>query len=132
MGMPMESWYVFEEARLSFLAGCYVSTILLCEAFIEHLLSARVGERGFRRDARTLATIVACCRANNFLDSSLLDRIDRLRQIRNPFVHLKSFDHPHGIGQRSLALRQHPHRVLEEDARSSLETLFLVVGRAFG
>lgn len=131
MAMPLETWFVFEEARLSFLAGCDVGTILLCEAFIEHLLSARLAERGNRKEAKAgLAAIVDCCRKNHFVDASLLERIDKLRQVRNPFVHLKAFDHAHGLTQRTLALKQHPHAVVERDARQSLETLFLVVLRA--
>jgi hypothetical protein len=72
-----------------------------------------------------------CCRKHDFLNSLILNRIERLRTIRNPFMHLKAFDHPHTIGQRTLRNRRHPFSVMEEDAKESLITMYTVATSRF-
>ena len=131
-GMPMETFYVFEEAKSSFVYGCFVASTVLSAAFVEHWLVARISQKGFSKEAeRGLSAIIECCRKNNLLNPALLARVDRLRLIRNPFTHLKSFDHPHGLGQRSLRGRSHPETVLESDAKESLTTMYTVAAHAF-
>jgi hypothetical protein len=130
--MPLETFYVFEEAKSSFVYGCFVASTVLSAAFVEHWLGARLSQRGFTREAdRGLAAMIGRCRKNDLLNPALLDRIDRLRLIRNPFTHLKSFDHPHGLGQRSVRGRSHPGKVLEADAKESLTTMYTVAAYAF-
>lgn len=131
-GMPLETFYVFEEAKSSFVYGCFVASTVLSAAFVEHWLGAHLSQQGFTKEIeRGLAAMTECCRKNNLLNPTLLDRIDRLRLIRNPFAHLKSFDHPHGLGQRSLRGRSHPKQMLETDAKDSLTTMYAVAVYAF-
>jgi len=130
--MPLETYYVFEEARSSFVYGCFVASTLLSAAFVEHWLGTRLAQCGHTKEAeRGLAAIVECCRCHDILIPVLVDRIDRLRVIRNPFVHLKSFDHPHTLGRRSVSLRAHPEQLLEQDAKESLITMYTVATYAF-
>jgi hypothetical protein len=42
------------------------------------------------------------------LPADLLDRTDRLRQLRNPFTHRKAPDHPHSFGARFQSEKRHP------------------------
>lgn len=129
--MPLETFYVFEEAKSSFVYGCFVASAVLSAAFVEHWLGARLSQKGFAKEAeRGLAAVVECCRNNNLLNPALVDRIDRLRLIRNPFVHLKSFDHAHTLGRRISKLRSHPEKLLEEDAKESLITMYTVAAYA--
>jgi hypothetical protein len=101
--MPQETFYVFDEAKSCFVYGCFVATTVLCAAFVEHWLVGHLGTIGFAKEAeRGLASMLGCCRKHDFLDPLILNRIERLRMIRNPFMHLKAFDHPHTIGQRTL------------------------------
>lgn len=131
-GMPLETYYVFEEAKSSFVFGCFVASTVLSAAFVEHWLGARLSQKGFTKDAeRGLAAIIECCRTNNLLNPGLLTRIDRLRLIRNPFAHLKSFDHPHGLGQRVGRERSPPEKILEADAKESLTTMYTVAVHVF-
>jgi hypothetical protein len=130
--MPLETFYVFEEAKSSFVYGCFVASTVLSASFVEHWLGAHLYQRGYSKEAeRGLAAMIDCCRKNDLLNHTLLKRIDRLRLIRNPFVHLKSFEHPHGVGQRMLRGRSHPEAVLEADAKESLTTMYTVAVHAF-
>jgi hypothetical protein len=130
-GMPLETFYVFEEAKSSFVYGCFVGSVVLAAAFVEHWLAARLSQRGFGKEAeRGLAAMIECCRKHDLVNSTLLDKVERLRLIRNPFVHLKSFQHPHGIGQRALRTRLHPQETLEQDARESLIVMYSIAVHA--
>jgi hypothetical protein len=63
----------------------------------------------------------------------ILDKADRLRLIRNPFVQLKEFDHQHGIGQRMAKSRTFDIRaLLESDAKEALIAMYGVAVYAFG
>jgi hypothetical protein len=130
--MPLETFYVFEEAKASFVYGQFVATVLLAASFAEHWLTASLSSRGFTKDAsRGLAASVACARSNRLINEKLLEKVDRLRLIRNPFVHLKSFEHKHGISQRFFRQRLHPKQVLEQDAKDALVAMYAVAVYAF-
>jgi hypothetical protein len=63
----------------------------------------------------------------------ILDKADHLRAIRNPFVHLKSFDHPHAIGERMSKTRSYDiQTLLEGDAKEALIAMYGVASYAFG
>jgi hypothetical protein len=57
----------------------------------------------------------------------VLNRIDHLQSIRNPFVHLKHYDHEHSLTRRSWGAGRDPDEVLEEDAKQALETICALV-----
>jgi hypothetical protein len=87
-GMPLETSLVFEEAKASFVYGNFVAVIVLAAAFIEHWFIASLEARGYHKEAsQGLAAAISCARRNNLVDSMILDKSDRLRLIRNPFVH---------------------------------------------
>jgi hypothetical protein len=130
--MPTETFYVFEEAKRSFVYGNFVSAIVLAASFVEHWLVASLGSRGYEKEAaRGLAASTKVARAKNLVNEALLDRVDHLRLIRNPFVHLKSFDHEHTVGQRSLKHGTHPEALLEGDAKEALITMYGIAVYAF-
>ncbi|MEW5980162.1 MAG: hypothetical protein AB1898_30575 [Acidobacteriota bacterium] len=130
--IPLETHFVFEEAKSSFVYGCFAATILLSAAFVEHWLAAHLSKRRFGKKAeRGLAAMVDCCREHDLIDPILLDRIDRLRLIRNPIVHLRSFEHSLSMGQRSFEARSYPEEILQSDAKESLITMYTVARHAF-
>lgn len=132
LGLPTETYYVFIEAKSSFIYGCFVGSVILAAAFVEHWLAAQLSDRGFGKEAnRGLLAMIKCCRKNNLVNSALLIRIDRLRVIRNPFVHLKEFGHKNSLVQRSFHYGLHPNEVLEKDAKESLITMYSVATYAF-
>jgi hypothetical protein len=132
MVMPLETMVVFQEAKSAFIDGQHVATVVLAASFLEHWFASKLTARGFGKEAdKGLAASISCARSNRPVPEALLRSADRLRQIRNPFVHLKSFDHPHNVSQRSFALGKHPREVIERDARESLLLMYSVALHAF-
>jgi hypothetical protein len=131
--MPLETGLVFEEAKASFVYGNFVAVIVLAAAFIEHWFFASLEARGYHKEAsQGLAAAINCARRNNLVDSIILDKADRLREIRNPFVHLKEFDHKHGISQRMAKTRNFDiTALLENDAKEALIAMYGVGVYAF-
>jgi hypothetical protein len=126
-GMPMDTYYLFEEAKSCFIYGQFVATVVMSVSFIEHWFAANLHKRGFHKEASAgLAAMVACARKHHLVVEVILHRVDRLRLKRNPFAHLKGMDHEHSLGARSVTQRQHPDEVLEQDAREALEGMYTV------
>ena len=133
-GTPVETALVFEEATASFVHGNFVAAVVLAAAFVEHWFVASLIARGYHKEAsQGLAAGIGCARANNLVSPLILEKADRLRLIRNPFVHLKSFDHQHGIGQRMAKTRNFDIRaLLESDAKEAIIAMHGVAIYAFG
>jgi hypothetical protein len=55
-----------------------------------------------------------------------MGRIDMLRRFRNPFSHLRPFDDPDTIGQRTLKSKQPPEAIIEKAARDALALMYQV------
>ena len=125
--LPGQTAYVFEEARRTFLDGHYISTLILGCAFLEHRFAALLEEAGHERESRVgLKDMIKCLRKNNLVASYLLDKADRIREYRNPFVHLKPMEHPHEIFRRAINADAHPDDILERDAREALALMLQV------
>lgn len=127
MMASLETVLVFQEATLAFVNGAFVATIMLGQAFVEHWLQAYLERKGFNKEAaQGLSTIVRCCRDNHLLSEYLLDKIDHLRQVRNPLTHLKPYDHPFTMSQRLYMERQPPDEILEREAREAISVMYTV------
>jgi hypothetical protein len=133
-GMPLETSLVFKEAKASFVYGNYVAVIVLAASFVEHWFVASLSDRGYQKEAsRGLAAAIQCARANGLVNPLILDKADRLRLIRNPFVHLKEFGHQHAIGQRMAKTRTFDiPALLQSDAKEALIAMYGVAIYAFG
>ena len=134
VGASIETVLVFEEATASFVYGSFVATVVLAAAFVEHWFVASLSARGFQKEAdQGLAAAISCARANKLVNELILDKADHLRLIRNPFVHLKSFDHQHGISQRMAKTRDFDlPALLEKDAKEAIIAMHGVALYAFG
>ncbi len=131
--MPLETTLIFSEAKMTFINGEFISTVLLASAFIEHRLAAFLDVRGFRKEAKAgLAVIITCARDNQLVDDHLLTKAELIQKIRNPFVHLKPYTHPHNLGQRARAKSGDLAAVMEADARDALSTMYAIAVAPFG
>ncbi len=82
-------------------------------------------EKGFESEAKHSAqSIIKFCRRHQLVSDFLLDKFDRLRQIRNPFVHVKAFDHPFSLDQRIFAEKTQPNELIERDAKEALSLMY--------
>jgi hypothetical protein len=129
--MSPETLYVFDEAKITFVTGAFVATILLSASFIEHWFGNILRGRGFADEANSgLGSIIECMRRERLMHEFLLRKADRLRKIRNPFVHLKSFDHRERVTHRAMRQGKHPIAILEDDAKEALSLMYGIAVKA--
>lgn len=125
--MPPESFHVFTEARDAFVNGLYVATLLLAQAFIEHRLQIFMNQIGENEVAdKGLGAIVTRLQGVRPDHRYIWDKINGLRLFRNPFTHLKPFEHPHTVSQVSLSMRMHPNDVLYHKAKEAVSLMYTV------
>jgi hypothetical protein len=130
IGVPLETFHLLREAKMTFVEGNFVATILVCGAFIEHVLSSQLESRGFSREARSgIRSIVECLRGQQSRLEPILDQVVHMQNIRNSFVHLKPFNHPYVLGQRSMKSQRPDIALLEEDAKRALSLMYTVAVR---
>jgi hypothetical protein len=125
MGRP-ETLALFNEAEDAFREGHFISVQLLALAFIEHTLVEELVGRSLSKNRLNFEPAIKLARTNQVLNNELLDRIDRLREIRNPFVHLRPNDDPNTYGNRYISGKTHPRTMLENDAREAFQVMYLV------
>lgn len=127
MGVP-EVLDLKEEARVCYVNGFYVATLLTALACVEQMLSEELRPQPRTKKNRlALEQLIQQARTANVADSATLDDTDRLRELRNAFSHQKDDD----AQEFRLALRmrkqhKHPRVLLEEDAQLAIRTMHAV------
>ena len=130
-GSDLETAYIFDEVKMAYINGEFISTILLSQAFIERRLQMHYISLGLDNIAnKGLKAIIDHAKKNETIHDFLLPKIDELRQKRNPFVHLKDYDHKYNISQRIYnskdnVLRQ-PMELIAEDASEALRLMYAI------
>ncbi|WP_298537882.1 hypothetical protein [uncultured Algibacter sp.] len=128
-----ETVYVFGEAKMAFINGEFISTILLSQAFIERKLQLHYQSLGLENIAkRGLKAIVNHAKKNNILHEYLIERIDVLRKRRNPFSHVKPTEHEFNLTQRMMSdlksdkkYRQ-PFEIMTDDAKEAISLMYTI------
>lgn len=124
----MDLVFVFQEAKSSYVNGQFIATLLLAQAFIEKVIQSQMEAKGYPGVNRGLKYMVKYCRDSNLLPSVVLNKIDYLRNIRNPFTHLKPNDYPYHLDIRIYRSKKMvPYKVLEDDAKEALSTMLTVL-----
>jgi hypothetical protein len=121
---PMDTMAVLGEARDCFIAGHYIAALLLAVAFIEHTVADELNERDLAKYGVPFVEAIKIAQECSLFPIEMLSRADRLRKIRNPFMHRKDVDHEHSFGNRFLKSRVHPNITLEEDAKDALALMY--------
>lgn len=101
----------FEEARLAYLHGLFVSCVVMSQICLEQMLGGLFRMAG-REDLRRGGAEVLLSEAlrARFLSEDEFMLFDRLRKIRNPYAHYQDPENP-----RSLVHREVESRILFED-----------------
>jgi hypothetical protein len=124
----MEPIYMFDEARLTYLNGAFIATVLLCQAFVEHWLSGYIsGKHKNSKTAITLDGMLKQCRKEGLLHEYLIEKIDTLRLVRNPYTHPKSYDYPYSLSKRLIKMYAEPAEIMEQDARNAIEVMHAIL-----
>ncbi|MCK4301170.1 MAG: hypothetical protein KAW91_00265, partial [candidate division Zixibacteria bacterium] len=125
-----ETVFAFDEAKMTFINGQFIATLLLVNAFMEHWLGSLISSKGYTKSAqRGLKSIIDCAREQDLVNHFLLDRVDELRRIRNPFVHLRSFDDDSRLTRRALSAQVDPCCMIEDDAKKAMSIMYTVAIR---
>jgi hypothetical protein len=125
--MSPEMHFIFTEAKMAFINGQYISTVLLATSFIEHWLGSHLKSKGFTNESeKGLSAIIDCMRVHSMLHVYLLDKVDEIRKIRNPFVHLKQYKHKYNLTERSISELKNPIDIMENDAKDALSIMYAI------
>lgn len=115
----MDTSAIRQEAYDCYINGHFVATLMLAVAFIEHTLTDAIVGVGEGRP-QSFEQSINTARSLNLFPGELLDKTNRLREIRNPFSHRKPANHPHSFGNRYQARQEHPTKILGADAKEAL------------
>jgi len=134
LGADQETIFIFSEAKMTFINGEFIATILLTQAFIERILQSHYESIGLEKIAkRGSKALLAHAKKNELLHPYLLEKFDLLRKKRNPLTHLKPFEHEHNLSQRILNRIKkgeqyiHPILMLEEDAKEAMSLMYTLL-----
>ena len=86
-----QSLLALHELANSYVSGNYMAVVLLCQAFIEHSLSGYFTMAGQNAIAEaSFKKIIDSAKTQNQISPGLHNRLNKLRLIRNPYVHAKA------------------------------------------
>ncbi len=118
-----ETLALFSEAENAFREGHFISVQLLALAFVEHTIVEELIERSLAKEKVNFERAIELAQKNLILSTELLSRVGRLREVRNPFAHLRPSDDPNTYGNRYIDLKVHPLDMLEQDAREAFQVM---------
>jgi hypothetical protein len=115
---------ILHETKACFVDGHFIAVQLLALSFCEHVLYERLSSRGFYKARATIKSMIDSATKHSVLSVDLLRELDRLRELRNPFVHREAGANSPGLGERVQLLKKHPRTILEADAKDSLAVMY--------
>lgn len=120
----------YREAQDAFIAGHFLSTIVLSQAFIEKIMHVHFEQIDLKNiSGKGLAKMIAYCKENNIGHEIVINKIDWLRKIRNPITHLKNLNYGHRLDNRAFENRKNPLIQLEDDAKEAISVMTYVATR---
>lgn len=115
---------LLEEARVCYVNGQFIATVLSALAFVEHTLTEELEEKGIPRKAGTFDEAIKVAKANGLFSKAALEQADRLRKTRNSFAHKGADSGKNSLYERFTSGNVHPDIVLEEDAKAALSLMY--------
>jgi hypothetical protein len=109
---------VWNEARISFIHGNYIATVMLCQGLAEHLLAANLelglGGEPLRDHIRFNETLEHCVLRQTISEVDAKD-LRRLMALRNPLSHYRNINDPSNLTRRVLdSQRPAEHHLLSD------------------
>lgn len=122
------SMWAFEEARLSYIAGNFLATIVLVQMCVEHTLASLVRMSGEEAPA-SYAGILRLALERRLIDPEEWRRLDGLRVRRNPYVHSRELTAHDHLLRRSMNEDRPSEDLLADDATEAVSSLMALFGR---
>jgi hypothetical protein len=123
----VETLHLLREARDVFIDGHYAAALLLAISVINHSLIEELQLRGVFQGDPGLNQVLAKSEELLVLPAECFAPIRQLVSRRHPFVHLKEWDHEHGLGARTMREKNHPTRLLQSDAQDAIMYMYRVI-----
>jgi hypothetical protein len=120
----LEPMNLMQEASDSFVNGHFIACLLLAMAFIEHTVMDELVDASIEKQGSTFVGALVTAKRHKLIDEDLIDRVDTLRQRRNPYAHRKPPGHEYSLGTRLHQENIHPKFILEADAKEALELMY--------
>ena len=115
---------MIEEARISFVNGQYLATVLCATSVVEHLLVAELEASSATTRNLTLGGAIKVAENAQMYSPEIIRSLRELNEFRNPLAHRRDADDPSTLANRYLAKKIHPESLKEQDARRSLEVMY--------
>jgi len=119
-----EAMITLNELRDSFIIGNYCACVLLAQAFLEHSLEGHYGWIGEELSGKMgFAKLIEKVRKEGLISTELSEKLDKLRLIRNPYVHPRPFMSEGSIPLRGVEDKKTFEELAEDDAKFAIETV---------
>jgi hypothetical protein len=129
-----ESLYLFEDAKNCFIFGHFAACILVCQELLEHQLSSLYTFAGNRKLAKAgFQKLIEHTLADKVLPEFVVNKLEDLRQKRNPLVHFTDYfqrDPKKSLVLQSVEMNTTPDRILEQQAKDAILVTFEIFNRS--
>jgi hypothetical protein len=121
-----EAMQAYREAQATFINGCFIGCVLLCQVAVEHTLAGFFKLEG--RDDVASASFRDMLRAAvpRYVTEKERTALDSVRTIRNRFVHAERAGRTEGALFRAVAAHRDPRSQLEKEAKTALLAMLRV------
>lgn len=122
--IPGQTAYIaWIEARVCFIHGNYIATIMLCQGLAEHVLaghlSMMMGEAGLPSRVAFQETLKRSLE-KNIITQNDAENLRKLMGLRNPLSHFRDINDPANLTRRMLTTREDPIIHIESDAKFAI------------
>lgn len=125
-----ETFVLMEEARVSYINGCFVASFISAMSSIEHMLVCDLSLRGFTSfEGEKIDGIfksVKCLKANTRGNEALWDKLCDLIQKRNAYVHIKKEKNALRRVNRAKEIGAAPNEISTQDAEAAIKAMYEV------
>jgi hypothetical protein len=124
------SAHAFDEMRLCYLNGLFISCVVVAQIVIEHTLARMLSLAG-RDDLERVSfqKLVEEAAKERLISQDEFDALDELRRLRNPYTHSKPFMHDSCFVRRSAEADSQPWDLFKEDAEKAVLAVSSLLSR---
>lgn len=123
----IESIYIYDEAKMTYINGEFISSIILAQSYIERTIQKYLGSIGLGKQSRRgIKFMLKHARQHGIINRALLSRIEKLVNRRNPFTHLQDLDHEYSIMNRIQNEKLEPLEMVMADATMAMRLMYSI------
>lgn len=125
-----EPLVLMEDARVSYINGCFVAALISAMSSIEHMLLYEINARGiayFKPEKRdSISNTLKLLGLKTVGDEELIEELVGLNNIRNAYVHPKEESNLFRRVNRAKAAGVTPNDISKQDAESAIKVMYKV------